>query len=94
MKLDNYSILASHVLVPPAIEAILNDPENIIDGFLAAGHVCTIMGIEEYEPIAQKYHVPIVVTGFEPVDLIQGIFMDNWKNQKPKLKINMHAWFS
>jgi hydrogenase expression/formation protein HypD len=76
-KLDvkNYSILASHVLVPPAMEAILSDPSNQIDAFLAAGHVCTIMGIDEYSPIAQKYHTPIVVTGFEPVDLLQGILM-------------------
>jgi hydrogenase expression/formation protein HypD len=75
MGLRNYSILASHVLVPPAMEAILSDVENTIDGFLAAGHVCTIMGIEEYYPIAEKYRTPIVVTGFEPVDLLQGILM-------------------
>lgn len=75
LKLDNYSILASHVLVPPAMEAILGDPENQIDAFLAAGHVCTIMGMEEYYPIAEKYKCPIVVTGFEPVDLLQGILM-------------------
>lgn len=73
--LTNYSILASHVLVPPAMEAILSDPDNRIDGFLAAGHVCTIMGIEEYEPIAERYRIPIIVTGFEPVDLLQGILM-------------------
>lgn len=73
--IQNYSILASHVLVPPAMEAILGDPENKIDAFLAAGHVCTIMGIEEYHPIAAKYQTPIVVTGFEPVDLLQGIYM-------------------
>lgn len=73
--IQNYSILASHVLVPPAMEAILNDEENRIDAFLAAGHVCTIMGMEEYEPIAEKYKTPIVVTGFEPVDLLQGIYM-------------------
>jgi len=73
--IQNYSILASHVLVPPAMEAILSDEENRIDAFLAAGHVCTIMGVEEYEPIAEKYKTPIVVTGFEPVDLLQGIYM-------------------
>ena len=73
--IHNYSILASHVLVPPAMEAILSDPDHVIDGFLAAGHVCTIMGIEEYLPIAEKYKVPIVITGFEPVDLLQGILM-------------------
>jgi len=75
MQLPNYSILASHVLVPPAMEAILSDPETTVNAFLAAGHVCTIMGIDEYYPIAKKYHVPIVVTGFEPVDLLQGIYM-------------------
>ena len=75
MGINNYSILASHVLVPPAMEAILSDGENKIDGFLAAGHVCTIMGMEEYYPIAKKYKTPIVVTGFEPVDLLQGILM-------------------
>ena len=73
--LTNYSILASHVLVPPAMEAVLSDDENLIQGFLAAGHVCTIMGIDAYYPIAEKYQVPIVVTGFEPVDLLQGILM-------------------
>jgi len=71
----NYSILTSHVLVPPAMEAIMNDEETNIHGFLAAGHVCTIMGISEYVPLVQKYQVPIVVTGFEPVDLLQGIYM-------------------
>jgi len=75
LGLTNYSILASHVLVPPAMEAILADPESRIDAFLAAGHVCTIMGIEEYKPIAERYRIPIVVTGFEPVDLLQGILM-------------------
>lgn len=75
LGLQNYSILASHVLVPPAIEAVMNDEVAQIDGFLAAGHVCTIMGISEYEPIVNKYKIPIVVTGFEPVDLLQGILM-------------------
>jgi hydrogenase expression/formation protein HypD len=74
-KLDNYSILTSHVLVPPAMEAVLNDEAAVIQGFLAAGHVCTVMGYWEYEPIAARYQVPIVVTGFEPVDLLQGILM-------------------
>lgn len=73
--LDNYSILASHVLVPPAIEAVMNDEESHIQAFLAAGHVCTIMGIEEYFPLVEKHRIPIVVTGFEPVDLLQGILM-------------------
>jgi hydrogenase expression/formation protein HypD len=71
----NFSILCSHVLVPPAIEAILSSPGNRVQGFLAAGHVCTVMGYREYEPIAEKYRVPIVVTGFEPLDLLQGIYM-------------------
>jgi len=73
--LTNYSILTSHVLVPPAMEAIVNDPGNVVQGFLAAGHVCTIMGIHEYEPLVQRYKLPIVVTGFEPVDLLHGILM-------------------
>lgn len=73
--IKNFSILISHVLVPPAIEAILSSPNNRVNGFLAAGHVCTIMGYEEYYPIAEKYHVPIVVTGFEPVDILNGIYM-------------------
>lgn len=71
----NFSILASHMLVPPAMEAILNDPRSAIDAFLAAGHVCTIMGMHEYYPIVEKYKVPVVVTGFEPVDLLHGILM-------------------
>jgi hydrogenase expression/formation protein HypD len=73
-KLKNYSLLCSHVLVPPAIEALLSSPANKIQGFLAAGHVCTVMGYEEYLPLAEKYKVPIVVTGFEPVDILQGIY--------------------
>lgn len=75
MGLNNYSILVSHVLVPPAMEAILGSPANLVQGFLAAGHVCTVMGFEEYEPLAKRYKVPIVVTGFEPIDLLQGIYM-------------------
>jgi hydrogenase expression/formation protein HypD len=71
----NYSILASHVLVPPAIEAVMDDEEASIQGFLAAGHVCAIMGIEEYAPLVERYKIPVVVTGFEPVDLVQGILM-------------------
>jgi hydrogenase expression/formation protein HypD len=73
--LGNFSMLVSHVLVPPAIEAILSDPGNEVQAFLAAGHVCTIMGYEEYEPIARQYSVPVVVTGFEPVDILQGVYM-------------------
>lgn len=75
LKLKNYSIIASHVLVPPAMEALLSDPETVVQAFLAAGHVCTIMGNSEYYPIVEKYKVPIVVTGFEPIDLLQGILM-------------------
>jgi len=73
--IQNFSVLVSHVLVPPAMEAILSSPECKVQGFLAAGHVCTVMGYTEYEPIAKKYRVPIIVTGFEPVDLLQGILM-------------------
>lgn len=72
-EIGNFSILSSHVLVPPAMRAILDSPDNRIQGFLAAGHVCTVMGYEEYLPIAEKYRVPIVVTGFEPVDILHGI---------------------
>jgi hydrogenase expression/formation protein HypD len=75
LGLDNFSMLVSHVLVPPAIEAILDFPDCQVQGFLAAGHVCAVMGYREYEPIAAKYRVPIVVTGFEPLDLLQGIHM-------------------
>lgn len=75
LGLTNFSILCAHVLVPPAIEAILSSPGNLVQAFLAAGHVCTVMGYWEYEPIAEKYHVPIVVTGFEPLDLLQGLTM-------------------
>ncbi len=74
-KVRNFSILVSHVLVPPAMEAILSSPSNRVQGFLAAGHVCTVMGYKEYEPIAKKYQVPIVVTGFEPLDILQGVYM-------------------
>lgn len=71
--IKNYSLLCSHVLVPPAIEAILSSPTNQVQAFLAAGHVCTVMGYREYLPLAQKYHTPIIVTGFEPVDILEGI---------------------
>jgi hydrogenase expression/formation protein HypD len=73
--ITNFSLLIAHVLVPPAMEAILSSPQNRIQGFLAAGHVCTVMGYEEYETIAQKYRVPIVVTGFEPLDVLEGVAM-------------------
>ncbi len=71
----NFSLLTSHVLVPPAMEAILSSPSHRVQAFLAAGHVCTVMGFEEYIPIARRYRSPIVVTGFEPVDILQGIYM-------------------
>lgn len=88
----NYSILASHVLVPPAMEAILSDEANVIDAFLAAGHVCTIMGLDEYYPVAEKYQIPIVVTGFEPVDLLQGILMAVKQLEKGEYKVeNQYA---
>jgi hydrogenase expression/formation protein HypD len=73
--LRNFSMLVSHVLVPPAMEAILADPACQIQGFLAAGHVCTVVGFEDYERIAARYRIPIVVTGFEPIDLLEGIRM-------------------
>jgi hydrogenase expression/formation protein HypD len=73
--LKNFALLVSHVLVPPAMEAILGSPGCRVQGFLAAGHVCTVMGYEEYVPIAAKYRVPIVVTGFEPLDILQGVLM-------------------
>jgi hydrogenase expression/formation protein HypD len=73
--IENFSLLVSHVLVPPAMEALLSSESCVVQGFLAAGHVCTIMGFEEYFPIAKKYEVPIVVTGFEPLDILDGILM-------------------
>src|SRR5208337_4426311 len=71
--LTNFSLLVSHVLVPPAMTAILEAPGNRVQGFLGPGHVCTVMGYTEYEPIASRYGVPIVITGFEPIDMLEGI---------------------
>ena len=71
--LENFAVLVSHVTVPAAIRALMDSPDVKVDGFLAAGHVCTVMGFWEYEPLAGKYQIPIVVTGFEPVDLVHGI---------------------
>jgi hydrogenase expression/formation protein HypD len=71
--LTNFAVLVSHVIVPAAITALMDSPDVQVDGFLAAGHVCTVMGFWEYEPLAEKYKIPIVVTGFEPVDLLHGI---------------------
>jgi hydrogenase expression/formation protein HypD len=73
LGLTNFSMLVSHVLVPPAIEAILQSPDNRVQGFLAAGHVCTVMGYRQYPPLAERYRVPIVVTGFEPLDILTGV---------------------
>jgi hydrogenase expression/formation protein HypD len=71
--ITNFSLLVSHVLVPPAITAIMESPSCRVQGFLAAGHVCTVMGMAQYEPLVARYHVPIVVTGFEPLDVLEGI---------------------
>jgi len=73
--INNISFLVSQVLVPPAVRSLLNSPENRVQGLLAAGHVCAVMGYEEYDPIAKDYHIPIVVTGFEPLDILQGIYL-------------------
>jgi hydrogenase expression/formation protein HypD len=75
LGLKNFSVLVSHVCVPPAIHAILRSPHNRVQGFLAAGHVCAVMGYWEYPPLARQYHTPMVVTGFEPVDISRGILM-------------------
>jgi hydrogenase expression/formation protein HypD len=72
---ENFSILCSHVLVPPAIEAILGSPHNQVQGFLLAGHVCAVMGYWQYPPLAERWKTPMVVSGFEPLDLLQGIYM-------------------
>jgi len=74
-RLTNFSLLVSHVLVPPAMSALLAVPDCRIQGFLAAGHVCAVMGYEEYYAVAKQFHVPIVVTGFEPLDILQGVLM-------------------
>ncbi|MGO9463439.1 MAG: hydrogenase formation protein HypD [Isosphaeraceae bacterium] len=73
-EIGNFAVLVSHVLVPPAMTAILDSPGNRVQGFLAAGHVCTVMGYEEYEALAERFQIPIVVTGFEPLDLLEGVF--------------------
>jgi hydrogenase expression/formation protein HypD len=75
LGLKNFSVLVSQVCVPPAMRAILSSPDNRVQGFLGAGHVCSVMGYWEYPPIAEQYRIPIVVTGFEPLDLVQGILM-------------------
>ncbi|MGD9591605.1 MAG: hydrogenase formation protein HypD [Candidatus Berkiella sp.] len=103
LNLTNFSVLSSLVLVPPAIEFILQSPLNQVQGFLAAGHVCTIMGDKAYFPISERFHVPIVVTGFEPVDIMQGIylcvkqlesksaFVENQYNRCVRSQGNVHA---
>ncbi|WP_328662854.1 hydrogenase formation protein HypD [Nocardia salmonicida] len=73
LGIENFSLLVSHVLVPPAIAAIMESPKCRVQGFLAAGHVCSVMGTEEYPALADKYGVPMVVTGFEPLDILEGI---------------------
>ena len=73
LGIENFSLLVSHVLVPPAISAIMESPTCRVQAFLAAGHVCTVMGTEEYPPLCDKYGIPIVVTGFEPLDILEGI---------------------
>ncbi len=72
--IKNFAVLVSHVLVPPAMRAILSSPTNRVQGFLGAGHVCAVMGYEEYEPLAEEFQIPIVVTGFEPLDLLEGVY--------------------
>jgi hydrogenase expression/formation protein HypD len=72
-RLRNFSMLVSHVLVPPAMTAILQAPDNRVQGFLGPGHVCTVMGCGEYEPIVRRFRVPVVITGFEPIDLLEGV---------------------
>jgi hydrogenase expression/formation protein HypD len=72
--LQNFAVLVSHVLVPPAMTALLSSPTNRIQGFLAAGHVCTVMGYKEYEPLAEQFRIPMIVTGFEPLDILEGIY--------------------
>ncbi len=88
LKLNNFSILNSHVLVPPALEAIFNDEDTNVDAVLAAGHVCAIMGTDEYNPLVEKYMKPIVVTGFEPVDLLKGILFAVRQLEKGEYKLD------
>lgn len=88
LGLENFSLLVSHVRVPPAMHAILRSPQNRVQGFLAAGHVCTVMGYWEYPEIAQTYSVPITVTGFEPLDLAQGILMNVTQLERGQAEVN------
>ena len=75
LGLTNFSVIVSHVLVPPAIEVILSSEVNLVQAFLAAGHVCTVMGYEDYIPLSEKYKAPIVATGFEPIDILEGLYL-------------------
>ncbi|HEY4235116.1 MAG TPA: hydrogenase formation protein HypD [Lacipirellulaceae bacterium] len=72
--IKNFAVLVSHVLVPPAMTAILSSPNNRVQGFLAAGHVCAVVGYDEYEPLARRFNIPVVITGFEPLDLLEGVY--------------------
>jgi hydrogenase expression/formation protein HypD len=87
LGLNNYSILNSHVLVPPAITALMEDPDAEIDAFLAAGHVCSIMGYWQYPELAKKYKIPIIVTGFEPLDMLKGILAAVKQLEKGQYKV-------
>lgn len=87
LGLKNFSLLVSHVLVPPAMEAILDDEFCKINAFLGAGHVNTIMGLKEYHPIAEKYKIPIVISGFEPADLLQAIYHAVLQLEKGEYKV-------
>ena len=87
LGLTNFTLLVSHVLVPPAMEAILSDEFCTINAFLGAGHVCTIMGLQEYYPIAEKYKIPIVISGFEPADLVQAIYHAVLQLEKGKYEV-------
>ncbi|KKF00955.1 hydrogenase formation protein HypD [Mycolicibacterium obuense] len=88
LRLTNFSVLISHVLVPPAMTAILSSPTNRVQGFLAAGHVCSVMGTSEYQPLVDRFEVPIVVTGFEPLDLLEGVrqVVDLLEDGTPELR--------
>ncbi len=87
LGLTNYSILVSQMRVPPAMRTILNAPNRRVQGFLAAGHVCAVMGTQEYEPISKQYQVPIVVTGFEPLDLVSGILVTIQQLEKKEFQV-------
>ena len=86
-QISNFSALVSHVLVPPAMKVILSSPQCNIQGFLAAGHVCTVMGYQQYKAIAHQYEIPIVVTGFEPTDILQGIYLCVQQLEKGEYKV-------